>query len=251
MNLVRILDIDLDFFVQADARPERTIDRSMNTLKIWSKDDVKSFLEKNCGLSSLSPINGFVFEHHDEAFHYCKKIIENSDPDTFLSIDHVDAHADLGGYEFDVSLLKIIRELPCPFEVGWLTKRQEEDLGLNPGNFLAFLLAQGWLYELNYINYPEWLNDLPPILFEKGDISTNKIFFKYFLEEDLTLKINFEKGIPLLTSLTNFYRINYRLFNNCRTYDYVFLTKSPDYSPLASDSLIPTIQKFINVKTLY
>ena len=60
---MRVLDIDLDFFL-ADccplAEPGRRPD--VKGCEPWNKTDVGRFLEHNCGLSQDRPLPGAIFE---------------------------------------------------------------------------------------------------------------------------------------------------------------------------------------------
>lgn len=244
-TFIRILDLDLDFFILPTDWPGYHDDRAMNDLQSWSEIDVKRFLENSCGLSKDSPVKGKVFEEHDEVYSFCKKIIQDSAEEVQFIIDHVDAHADLGFG--NSSFNKLHREFSPGNRSGWITEELEKSIGLNRGNFLLFLIAQGWVFELNFINHAKWnFHDINQILIFKREDRCNCIRIQYYEDCSNVAANKQEDGMSIGILGCDFHKIDYRLFNNPHRYDYVFLTKSPNYSPPSSDSLIPTIEQYID-----
>ncbi|TAH40075.1 MAG: hypothetical protein EYC69_11735 [Bacteroidetes bacterium] len=163
---------------------------------------------------------------------------------TFV-IDHVDAHADLGMCDFRVVNMFVDSERLKGSD--WITDEKEAELDLNPGNFLLFFLSQHWLEELYYItniNYPHI--DIPPNLISKTDSGIERLEMKYFENIDDISNPKLGTYIPGISSIP-FQKIDYKTFNNCHQYDYMFLTQSPDYSPSESDALIDVIMQFIEI----
>jgi hypothetical protein len=52
--------------------------------------------------------------------------------------------------------------------------------------------------------------------------------------------LDFEPLVP-------FFKIDYNSFNSDGNYDYIFLTQSPGFTPVSSDSLIPVISSYIDL----
>ncbi|MGZ3858134.1 MAG: hypothetical protein ACXVLT_13145 [Flavisolibacter sp.] len=95
---MRILDIDLDFFLNDKAHSSVTSTNRLDEAEYipWQRKDVKCFLENNCGLNSDRRIPGKKFIHHIEVFNFLRSLQEQNKFQLQFSIDHVDAHADLG-----------------------------------------------------------------------------------------------------------------------------------------------------------
>jgi len=97
-----ILDVDLDFF-DSSIRYRRSDDaRPTNSGASWPTEQVRRFLEEECGLSSDSPIPGRRVTQHHEAFLFWKELIDSGRLATPFELDRVDAHEDLGAGEGDV-----------------------------------------------------------------------------------------------------------------------------------------------------
>ena len=73
---MRILDIDLDFFLE-DCCPLAEIGKRPEPAghEPWSEEQVVRFLEDNLGLSRFSPIPGRIFETHDSALRFWLELI--------------------------------------------------------------------------------------------------------------------------------------------------------------------------------
>jgi hypothetical protein len=94
---MRLLDIDLDLFVNRPAYYQSQDNRlSSEDYRPWPEANVRLFLEKQCGLSTLSPVNGRVINNHHQAFSYWKYLIKHKKLFTPFEVTHVDSHADLG-----------------------------------------------------------------------------------------------------------------------------------------------------------
>ncbi|MDY2600682.1 MAG: hypothetical protein SOW23_02700, partial [Eubacteriales bacterium] len=86
-----VLDLDLDFFLdnicplaEKGTRPDA------NQASPWPEEQVRFFLEHNCGLRRETPVPGALFETHDQALSHWQGLEKP------LSVTHVDAHSDLG-----------------------------------------------------------------------------------------------------------------------------------------------------------
>jgi len=93
---MRILDIDLDFFLD-----EIEYFRSRNNKRLnkkdynpWNYRQVECFLENSFGLNQNYPIEGKIFTHHDELFTHVEcEILQGKMHPPFV-IHHLDAHSD-------------------------------------------------------------------------------------------------------------------------------------------------------------
>jgi hypothetical protein len=145
---VRVLDIDLDFFVDKVAywRPAGSERLDGDEFTPWRLEDAMNFLEHHRGLMAKLP--GFVVEHHGELFDRWRDAIQSGVQRPPLAVTHVDAHADLGlgaaGYIYLLATL-----LHRPLKERRYPQKGEE--GLGDGNYLAFAIANRWLDELTYV----------------------------------------------------------------------------------------------------
>lgn len=94
-RFMRILDLDLDFFLDGITWKYGVGDRfpDEGSYPPWSEERVRRFLEDQCGLSKESPVPGKVVTTHDEVLW---EWLELSSDGQKWDIVHVDAHGDLG-----------------------------------------------------------------------------------------------------------------------------------------------------------
>jgi hypothetical protein len=249
---MRILDIDLDFFLNKKhfGNADGTMRLPEEEYNPWTREAFIEFLENKCGLNLDRKICGRVFTHHDEVFYYLRELQENNNFELTFDIDHLDAHGDIG--HGDASHLYISSELlHLPVEdrcypiIGGMQ-------GLGAGNYLSFAIACRWLSSLNYITRPKWNKDIAWFHFRSFDISTNIIEMKKYTLEQLEefkifclpehmIKFNpveIEPEVPFLF-------IDSSTFESDGNYDFVFLTQSPGFTPESSDELIPVFERYI------
>ena len=75
--MMRVLDLDLDFFL-ADCCPLAKVGErpEISGHEPWEVEEVRAFLEKNCGLSRETPAPGQWFETHDGALKFWARLLE-------------------------------------------------------------------------------------------------------------------------------------------------------------------------------
>lgn len=250
---MNILDIDLDFFVDNIAYDKDvfSIERLPSEYyHKWSNTKVIQFLKNNCGLKGKK-IRGKLFNHHHEAFTFLKNVFKDG---MFVEIDHVDAHSDLG-----------LGDVSCEYISTELLKHPVEERpnhikvigsgkNLTPGNFLAFAIACRWISKLNYIHPKNKATDLPWFHFKDFNLSSEFIQLKHLSRKDFNTVFNNSiesikdkiKSISLEPEV-QFTEIPYYDFKSTSSYDYILLTKSPGFTPIESDNLIPIISEFIKM----
>jgi hypothetical protein len=143
-----ILDLDLDVFSSPTVHWPGKDCRPSDSHICASAEDVRHFLEQQCGLSRDSRIPGHEFCHHDEAFYTWRRWIEQRSLSPPFAIAHVDAHADMGeGDEGCVYLLSELLDLP----VERRRDPRRASNALNAGNYLMFAVANRWVDRLTYV----------------------------------------------------------------------------------------------------
>lgn len=251
---MNILDIDLDFF-QTGAEhflSNNQGERLKNEeIEPWPIKDVVDFLENKCHLDKQNKIPGQIVEHHHEVLNLWRCLIEKKKLIPPFSVYHVDAHADLGlGDCSYVHILSNLIHRP-------LNERSmatfENSTELNCGNYLAYAIANRWLKDLHFIINKSWMPDLhqyyiiPQKKFEYGHHNLH-IQLRRFSSEQITnlfesnpKPLGYEPKIP-------FEIVPLEKFNETREFDYIFLSKSPNFTKLETDELIPIISKYIDIK---
>lgn len=259
---VRILDIDLDFFVEGTASDRDPEDDRLDADEFppWELDRAIAFLEDRCLLSDKRP--GFVVEDHSDLFYLWGEAIERGQLQAPFHVTHVDAHADLG--QGDSAWTYIVTELlfkPVEDRYRALLERRLPREGLHAfghdalgdGNWLAFALACHWIDELIHVFNGEGNEGLRP-----GDIFTYwlKDFDRFANEIELPAAKNtnrlrdhqdrpgevehFEPPIPFQVS-------GYGPFRARAPFDVVCLTRSPAFTPAEADPIFDVIRsRFID-----
>ena len=257
-SILNILDIDLDFFLNHKhtgyAAPKKRLDG--NFYKPWDENQTRNFLELNCGLSTTNRVPGVYCIEHVEVFYHLRKWQEQHDFSLRVLLDHVDAHADLGTgdasyrYISEEILQMEVKKRAYPKEKGGWEK-------LSSGNFLAFAIACRWVNRLRYINDEDEMDDCQWFHLKNFEIDSDIIQLKRYSKEQMdriisgidggmhetatnTKPLELEPEIP-------FFKVDYRKFTADLPYDFIFLTQSPGYTPVSSDTLIPVIQSYMEI----
>ena len=241
----RVLDLDLDFFLNDIARNQTDRSRRLddNRYLPWDEQEVRDFLENHCGLSNSMPVEGKIIKFHDEAFHFWRHLISEGKLLTPFEVIHVDAHADLGQGLMDNSWKYIMQTLlHKPLE-----DRSHFTEKLGPGNYLVYAIACRWISKLTYVTHPRWTGrDLQCYHFKDFDTASGSIQLKsYHPETDYLMdpmKIEpegYEPEVPFET-------VNCCDYQNSLPFSLVVVSRSPNYTPESADRLIPIIEEYIN-----
>lgn len=235
--VLRVLDIDLDFFL-ADCCPlaqpgERPC---LEGHEPWPEESVTAFLEEQCGLTADAPVPGAIFDTHDKALIYWQDRINDGTLKVPFHITHVDAHSDLGigrpgpGFVLNGVLPRLV-DKRADIE-GYYGLSQ-----LDEANYLLFALAFRWIKSLDNVRNPRSRPDIPADILAPG--SEDRILLTSFAARLFEGENGREPLIPF-----NVYD-DYREFCAKEPYDYVTLAISPRYSPAEADRLIPVIGRYI------
>lgn len=231
---MRVLDLDMDFFLTAPCplaaygeRPDESCAQA------YSDEEVRHFLEVQCGLSKEHPIPGAIFEMHDEALDFWHARLEDGRLKAPFEVVHVDTHSDLAfgppgtGYVMNV----VLSRRP---EQRAMIDAYREITELDEANYLLFALAFRWISRLSYVRNPKSHQDIPKQLL---DADGNILLRSYVsaLMEGMNGK---EAVIPF-----DVYD-DYRTFHQ-EGYDFVTMAQSPRYAPKSSDRIMDIVREYI------
>ena len=191
---MRVLDIDLDFFLAdccepapAGARPDAAGHEP------WQAEKVREFLEKNCGLNTERKIPGRVFETHDGALQFWQELIAAGQLSVPFEVTHIDAHSDLGiGRPGPGFVLNSVLPL-SPAERADI-KRYYEMKQLDEANYLLFALAFRWISRLENVRNPKSRPDIPQFAFRCEPENMNSFGFQALFRNFLKQKTALNRG---------------------------------------------------------
>ncbi len=248
--MVRILDLDLDIFITPINHIHSPGRLSNDDYEVLSIEDVNRFLTEHCGLTEGAPKPGMTIDEHDELFDVIKELVVKGRVSAPFELVHVDAHADLGAGQWK----------PYEYLLTDLMHRDVEDRldpmrgckGLNRGTVVLFLAACGWLDKFHYVYHPDDGEDFSE-LFLDYDLDTEQLF----LQIPRRSKESIQRSKPPLGSVRS-------LLDRCELgpripfcltelkdfsepgFDFVFLTRSPGFTPPKADVLFEKIKRFID-----
>lgn len=234
---MRVLDIDLDFFL-ADCCPLAELGERppLKGCEPWSAEAVTAFLETNCGLSKQTPVLGRVFETHDQALLFWEEQLAAGQLTAPFEVTHVDAHSDLGiGYPGPGFVLYNVLVMPPEKRLdtaGFYAQRK-----LDEANYLLFALAMRRVSALDNVRNPRSRRDIPPELLAPG--TTDRIRLT-----SLTAKL-FEKQNGPEPEIPFRVYDDHTAFRAEAPYDFVTLAMSPRYAPREADVLAEVIRQYI------
>lgn len=244
---MRVLDIDLDFFVHDPAYFKSSRSERLNAEehRPWPLEEAIAFIAHRCGVTARTP--GCVVEHHAELFPQWRSAIEAGFLEPPLSITHVDAHADLGlgdpGYVYLLTEL-----LFQPIE-----KRHDPATGvggLDDGNWLCFAIACGWVSDLTYVYTADVERpiDLMPCIMKGFDADSGAIQLAGIPPEELAaLFSSREPAVAFLEPEVPFAWVHCSDYQAAHAFDVICLTRSPGFTPPEADALFEEIrERFID-----
>jgi hypothetical protein len=240
----RVLDIDLDAFVDPIAYWPRGGRLDNDFYSSWSEVRLRQFLERQCGLSTKDLLPGVFVEQHDSAYDELANIYERHGP---IDLTHVDGHADLGmGDPSWVYMHKVLLQLPMAQRGSPLRGND----GMNLGSWLVYVAAAGWLKQVTFVHPHEGANDLPPLYFRNADPSTRILELKRYDQADLGSSTpDYEKLSKVAPAQTDpeipFKTVTLDAFMAPATFNFCLLCQSPSYTPTSADALIPIIREYV------
>lgn len=231
---MRFLDLDLDFFLNRTAyRSGSDTGRLGSEYKPWSISEVRHFLEDRCGLSQSAPIQGRMVESHVAVLDFWRTLITSSRLTAPFEVIHVDAHPDLwvgNGLHITVGFLYI----DSKHGLASINRKY-----VHSGNYLTFAILYGWVGSLVWVPLLKRMKDLPKW---NGDARTISIQSRKSRAETSAVR-----GLPMVKGeqCIPFTVVPWQQFRTDRAFDYMVLSRSPDFTPPESDTLVTVIERYM------
>ncbi len=249
----RILDIDLDFFLDrifhCQDEPKRRL--SSKEYRVEPIDEALAYLREHCGLAEAQPIPGEVCKHHKEVFFHWERMIRDGVLKTPFEVIHVDAHADMG--LGNLSSLYIAEEFLAQPVKRRRVPRSKEPWALNNCNFILYALAMRWIGRLTYVTHPRCQDDVQWMHMKDFSSKSGFVQLKQFepglaerVKDPLDVKkfpFEAEPEVPMAVVPREEFRIDGRP-------DFVFISQSPTYTPREVDELFARAKKFTSPQLL-
>lgn len=244
---MRVLDLDLDFFVSPIENWKSGKDRlSEDEFSVEPLDSIRAFLEKTCHLDRHHPTPGRLLEEHVEAFEVLRELSKSSGGPASIDLDHVDAHSDLDGGMTSTWSYLFTKYLHLPNDER--AKRATADGRMNSGNFLVFAAACGWLRHLSFIHPPEWKDDIMHYYVKDFYYRSGYIQLRRIHKADLDaagIMAPIEKVAHQMEPPIPFTVLPRAHFAPKAPYDFVLLTRSPGFTPKSADAAYDMIAEYL------
>ena len=231
---MKVLDLDMDFFLSGPcplaplgSRPDPDCARA------WTREEVVSFLERQCGLSTSRPVPGALFDTHDKALDFWLSRLRDGTLTAPFEVAHVDTHSDLafGPPGPDFVLKAVLTKHPAARATPANYRR---GIKLDEANYLLFALAFRWISRLCYVQNPHSLKDVPPVLLAPdGSIRLESAISR--LMEGANGR---EPSVPFTVCS------DYRTFSE-DGFDFVTMAQSPRYAPESADFILDVLSPYI------
>lgn len=233
---MRILDLDLDYFVSPITRwSSDSEQRKPDGCTWWSVNKMRAFLEDNCGLSTYAKTPGLIVCEHKEVLTSWKNMVEENILVPPFEVCHVDAHDDLGFDTWDLGGIEVCNEL---ISLPVCRRSCHGARHLTSGNYLLYALAYRWISSLILIRHPDEEEEECPNVIQhsdgairlvpvQSDYSLDPINVEY---RHVELIVPYEPIVPLIDTKDT------KLIP--QPFDYVFLSLSPGFAPLESRVLV-------------
>ena len=231
---VKVLDLDMDFFLSGPCPLASPGERPPeDAASAWSEEEVRCFLEENCGLSRRRPIPGRVFETHDRALDFWRELMDSGRLKAPFICAHVDTHSDLafGPPGPDFVLMAVLSRRP---EARADLAAYREGKKLDEANYLLFAAAFRWLSELTYVRNPKSLRDVPPRLLD-GDGNL-------FLRSPVSALMEGTNGREPAVRFRQ--EDDWRAFSD-EGFAFASLAQSPRYAPARADFIMDVFREYI------
>jgi UPF0489 domain len=256
LGMSNVLDLDLDFFVWPVVRGPVEGRPPADEVTHATAEQVRAFLEEQCGLSRDRKVLGRFCERHDEAFDAWNRWLSQGLLQKQFRVDHVDGHSDLSFGDASWSyVLETLLSLP----VDQRATPERAHHRLNEGSYLTFAIANRWIEHLSYV-YPvcpwtdyeprrsEEFHGLPPdlnlYLFKDRNFHSGFIELLHLDDQGINrlmcglpvTPISVEPSVPIEFIPANSF--------SSRGFTHIILAHSEEYCPEGADELIPVIREY-------
>lgn len=275
--MMKILDVDMDYFVKhnysesIDNSNERLPDKEFAD-KVWTEQEVRTFLEKNLGLSKAKRIPGRLVTHHNEALFFWEEQVRAGNLIAPFEVIHIDSHADLGlnyngalGHITKNLLPKPVIERPRYSEYESSGEKRIEGIG----DYLLFAIAYRMISSLTYCGNPlKQCNDFPWTIIQYG--KETDVVVNGGPVESAILLLHSDKRFPSISGTNDpISRSKYQEYlKSCTSdepivpfhiiprivdvhydgdFDYAVLAQSPNYTPASADYIMKVFEEYIDV----
>jgi len=270
-DMQRVLDLDLDFFVQgvvhcppSDERADPTeykVALGVDTILSMVSDEeiaaVDGYIDDLDGvalgmryarerLGLDGPIRGAPVEHHDEVFALWERLIDAGELRPPFHLTHVDAHGDFG--KGQLSHRKVLTDVMALDQDARPARSHQL---LDPGDYLLHAVACGWVGAIDYVYPPAGGDDIDRWYWEglttpriEGRGRSGTVRLARFDERTLSRVLNGavvpvdygnEPRVPMA-------QIPQETYSSADPFDFLFLAKSPQFTPEAADALYEQIR---------
>jgi len=231
---MRFLDLDLDFFLNQNAYSSGCDGVRLDSVyKPWSISKTRRFLENKCGLSLNAPVPGQVIESHDGVLKFWRTLIDSSTLPTPFDVIHIDAHPDLCVSD-SLRLVSGALHIDPERELEILKTKD-----IHAGNYLTFAMAYGWIGSLVWIRLLTHLKALPKW---DGDARATLMQLKETKGQSSPIHnlpvADRERVVP-------FKMLSWPKFRANEPFDYMALSRSPNFTPPESDRLIAIVKEYM------
>ena len=218
-TMVRVLDIDLDFFVTPPVHWPPDWERPpAEEFTVWDADSAREFVSGRCGVD-----------------YRWRDAIDSGALTPPFEVTHVDAHADLGlgdtGWAYLMSdlLFDPVEQRRDPRTGGQ---------GLNEGNFLLFAMACRWISDLVYVFGEGGGDDEIGYILPDRKRPASELQLLGVGSHGIDLLLNGQEPDVLHREPSVPYRsMRWEKFAAVGRYDFICLTRSPRYTPNTADPL--------------
>jgi len=250
---LRVLDIDLDIFVSPINDHHSSTRLRDEKCVLTSDDAIDYFLTHKCGLSSSAPKPGAVFEEHNELFDVLKRLVESNQLADSFELVHVDAHADLGFGQWSPFEYLLTDLMHRP--VHERTSPERGPKGLNRGTVLLFIAACEWISKLYYVHHPDDGDDVRELLLDWNDETEQmSLQIPKCTTDEMDRIISYGVTVDRWEMLSEccipgrlipFERSTIESYTGPSEFDFVFLTRSPGFTPRKADAVFEKIRSMI------
>lgn len=231
---MRVLDIDMDFFLSAPCPLAKYGERpDESCAEVYSDEEVIRFLEEQCGLSKEHPVPGAIFDTHDKALDFWKARLDEGSLTAPFEVVHVDTHSDLAfGPPGPAYMLNVV--ITRPPEIRERIGFYREAIELDEANYLLFALSFRWISRLTYVKNPKSHQDVPAQLLNEA----GNIHLRSFVSRLFEGKNGLEPVVPFEVC------DDYRAFQK-KGYDFVTMAQSPRYAPRSADRIMRIVRQYL------